>query len=150
MRLNGEARQAATLVEFALVGSLTFLLIVGLLVGGMGIFRYVELASLARESSRWASIHGTQYAKETGGSAATPADIYNTVIAPNAVGLDLPKLTYSVTWDTSNSPYRTVSVNNQLVVVRNTVTVTITYQWIPEAYLGGVTLTSTSVSVMAN
>jgi hypothetical protein len=142
-------RRATTLVEFAIVGSVTLLLLIGLLVGGMGIFRYNEVASLAREASRWASVRGTQYQKDTGKPAATPADVFNNVIVPEAFGLDLTKLQYSVTWDTSNSPYRTETVDHQLVVVNNTVTVTIHYQWIPEAYLGGVILSSTSVTAMS-
>ncbi len=54
-------------------------------------------------------------------------------------------LTYSVTWNSSNSQFHTVSGNK----VANTVTVTVTYHWIPEAFLGGITLSSTSVCVMS-
>jgi hypothetical protein len=119
-------------------------LLIALVVGGMGIFRFQELASVAREASRWASVHGYQYQQDTGNPAATATDVYNNVIAPNAVGFDLTQLTYSVTWNTDNRPYNTVIVNNQWVPVRNTVTVTLNYQWIPEMYLGGYTLTATS------
>jgi hypothetical protein len=35
------------------------------------------------------------------------------------------------------------------VATRNTVTVTLTYQWIPEAFFGGITLRSTSVLPMS-
>jgi Flp pilus assembly protein TadG len=149
MRLDRKSRPAATLVEFAIVGSVTFFLLIGLLVGGMGIFRYNEVASLAREGSRWASVRGTQYQKDTGKPAATQADVYNNVIVPEAVSLDLSTLKCFVAWDTTNSPYRTQIVNHQLVAVNNTVTVTIHYQWIPEAYLGGITLSSTSVTPMS-
>jgi len=90
-------------------------------------------------------VHGTQYAQATNNPAATAQDVYNTVIAPNATGLNLSNLTYSVTWNTSNSPYYTNSSGQN---VANTVSVTITYQWIPEAFLSGMTLSSTSVSVM--
>jgi hypothetical protein len=137
-------------VEFAFSASLTFLMILGLIVGGAGIFRYVEVASIAREASRQASVHGTGYAKDTGNAAWAGTDVYNNVIKPQAVAMNLGNLTYSVTWNTSNSPYHTAIVNNQVVAVSNTVTVTINYQWVPEAYLGGITLTSTSVTVMAN
>jgi Flp pilus assembly protein TadG len=149
MNLRYHCRQATTMVEFAVVGSITMLILIGLLVGGLGIFRYQQVARLARDSSRWASVHGTQYANDTNNPAATPTDVYNQVIVPNATGLDLNQLTYSVTWDASNSPYHTATVNGQQVKVANTVTVTITYTWIPEAYLGGITMTSTSVTVMS-
>jgi Flp pilus assembly protein TadG len=149
MRLHTQSRRGATLVEFALVGPLTLLLMIGLLVGGMGIFRYQEVASLARMSSRYASVHGTQYQVDTGQPAATAQDIYNNVIVPQNVSLDLSQVQYSVTWNTDNRPYHTVISNGNVVPVTNMVTVTITYQWIPEAYLGGITLTSTSVTPMS-
>jgi Flp pilus assembly protein TadG len=137
------------MVEFAIVGSATFVILLGLLIGGLGIFRYQQVSRLARDASRWASVHGTQYALDTKNTAATATDVYNKVISPNAAGLDLTKLTYSVTWNTSNSPYHTATVNGSQVNVANTVTVTITYQWVPEALVGGVNLSSTSVTVMS-
>jgi Flp pilus assembly protein TadG len=149
MRLLHRRRAVATTIEFALVGSVTFLLILGLLIGGMGIFRYQQVANLARDGSRWASVHGTQYAKDTKNTAATDTDVYNNAIKPYAAGLDTSKLTYSVSWNTSNDPYHTTTVNGVQVQVANTVTVTVTYQWVPEAYLGGITLSSTSISVMS-
>jgi Flp pilus assembly protein TadG len=150
MCLRHQNRPAATAVEFAVVGQILFLLLLGLVIGGLGIFRYQQVAHLARDASRWASVHGSDYAQETGNTAATPSDVYTQVIAPNATGLDLSQLNYSVTWNTSNSPYHATTVNGKTVKVTNTVTVTITYQWIPEAYLGGLTLSSTSASVMSD
>ena len=149
MRLRHQPRPATTMVELAVVGSVTFLILLGLLIGGLGIFRYQQVARLSRDASRWASVHGTQYAQDTKNPAATGQDVYNQVIAPNATGLDLSHLTYSVTWNSSNSPYHTATVNGQQVKVANTVTVTITYQWIPEAFLSGITMSSTSVTVMS-
>ncbi len=142
-------RLAATTVEFAVIGSATFLILFGLLIGGLGIFRYQQVARLARDASRWASVRGTQYATDTKNTAATATDVYDQVILPNAAGLDPQHLSYSVTWNASNSPYHTATVNGQQVRVANTVTVTVNYQWIPEAFLGGTTLSSTSVSVMS-
>jgi Flp pilus assembly protein TadG len=149
MRLCRPYRGASTLVEFALVAPLAFLLLIGLAVGALGAFRYQQVARLARDASRWASVHGTNYAQDTGNSAATAQTVYNQAIVPDAVGLNLSNLSYSVTWNTSNSPSHTVTVSGQPTAVANTVTVTVTYQWIPEAYLGGVNLSSTSVSVMS-
>jgi Flp pilus assembly protein TadG len=145
MRLsNSTNRCGATAVEFAIVAPVAFFFLIALVVGGIGIFRYQELASVAREASRWASVHGAQYQQDTGYPAATAQDVYNNVIAPNAIDFDLSQLSYSVNWNTDNRPYHTIISNNQVVPVRNTVTVTLTYQWIPEMYLGGYTLTSTS------
>jgi Flp pilus assembly protein TadG len=142
-------RRGATLVECAIVYPVVFFLLLGLVVGAMGMFRYQQVASLARQGARYASTHGAQYAKDTGLPAVTPQDVYNNIIAPGAVNLDLNQLNYSVTWNSSNNPYHTDIVNNTIVGTGNTVTVTITYQWVPELFLGGVTLSSTSVMPMS-
>jgi Flp pilus assembly protein TadG len=149
MRLRRQVRSGGSLLELALTGSFTFLLLLGLLVGGLGVFRYQQVARLARDATRYASVHGTLYAQTTGNTAASSTDVYNNAIVPNAQGLTLSKLTYSVSWSTSNSPYHTATVSGSQVNVANTVTVTINYNWIPEAFLGGITLTSTSTCVMS-
>jgi hypothetical protein len=107
------------------------MLLFSLIICSYGVFRYQEVAALARDAARWASVHGSQYATDSGQAAATQTDVYNNVISTEATGLDLTKLNYSVTWPQGNDPYDYVQV-------------TITYQWIPEAYFGGLSLTSTS------
>jgi Flp pilus assembly protein TadG len=136
------------MVEAALVLPLTLLILLGMFIGGLGVFRYQEVAFLAREGSRYASVHGSQYAKEvSGATAATPQDIYDNAIAPRIVCLDLSQLTYSVTWNTSNDPYTMTS--NYEKPLGNTVSVTVSYQWFPELYLiGPYTLSSTSTVPM--
>ena len=149
MRLRRRARAGMTTLESAVVFPVTFLLILGLFIGGLGVFRYQETASLARRAARYAAVHGKQYANDTGNTAATADDIYNNAIKPYAASLDLTKLTYAVSYNTDNSP-GTVSVQNgNVVTTGNTVTVTVSYNWVPEAFLGGITLTSTSVMPMA-
>jgi Flp pilus assembly protein TadG len=142
-------RRAATMVEFAIVGPIVFLLVLALIVGGLGIFHYQEVAWLAREGARYASVHGTQYAKEVpNATAAAPQDVYNNAILPNAIILDTSKLGYSVTWNQSNDPYSPST--SYETFTNNTVTVTVTYQWFPELYLGGpITLTSSSTMPMS-
>jgi len=144
---NRRRRRGATTVEFAIVCPIAFFLIFATIIGGLGIYRYQQVAALAREGSRYASVHGGQYEQETGNAAATPQDIYNEAIAPRAVGLDPGRITYTVTWDVNNLPlWVGEDVQNPK---GNTVTVTVNYQWFPEMYLAGpFTLTSTSVSQM--
>jgi Flp pilus assembly protein TadG len=143
-------RSGATAVECAFIYPVVFLLILGLLVGAAGIFRYSQLASLSREAARYASVHGGQYAKEMNVTAPAPADIYNNVVLGSAVGFDTSQLSYSITYNTSNWPYHTtLDANNNVIPIQNTVTVTLTYQWLPEAFLGGITLSSTSVMPMS-
>ena len=149
MRRILQPRRAAATVEFAIIAPVVVLVMIGMLVGGMGIFRYQQLAHLAREASRWASVRGQDYATATGNPAATAADVYNTMIMPYAGAMNLGRLNYSVTWNTSNKPYRTTVVNDKVKRVQNTVTVSITYNWIPEYYLGGVTLGASSCTPMA-
>jgi len=143
-------RSGATVVECAFVYPVVFLLVLGLMVGAGGIFRYSQLASLAREGARYASVHGAQYAQENAVTAPTPDDIFNNVIAPMAVGFDTTQLKYAISYNTTNWPYHTtLDSNNNVVPIQNTVTVTLTYQWLPEGFLGGVTLSSTSVMPMS-
>lgn len=137
------------MVEMAIVTPVALIFVFGLIVGGLGAFRYQEVGYLAREASRWASVHGAEYASETGHAAASPTDVYNQIIVPKATGLDLSKLTYSVTWQTSNQRTHTAVVGGNTVTIANTVTVTLNYNWIPEGYVPAKTLTSTSVSVMS-
>jgi Flp pilus assembly protein TadG len=124
------------------------LLIFGLIVGGTGIFRYQEVARLAREGARYASVRGTQYVADVpGATAATRDDIYNSAVKPKVVALDLNRLSCSVTWDKTNSP-ATVSASYEQPT-GNSVSVTVTYQWIPEWFLlGPITLSSTSTMPM--
>jgi len=130
-------RSGATIVECALVYPLTLLLVLGLIIGAGGVFRYEEVASLAREGARWAAVRGSQYASETRNSAATKDDVYTNAIKPNAVSLDAAQLACDVTWCPSNVP------------PDSTVTVTVTYTWLPEGYgIGPFTITSSSTMAM--
>src|SRR5262245_15076563 len=129
MRLRQNRRPGITLVESAVVYPATLLLVVGLIIGALGVFRYQEMASLARRGARYAAVHGQKYAKDTGNTAATPADIYNNAIYPHAVGMDRSKLTYAVSYNTDNWPEHSTIVNGNVVAVTNTVTVTVSYFW---------------------
>ena len=144
-------RRGATVVECALVYPIAFLLVLGLIIGAFGVFRYQEVASVAREGARWASVHGYQCCQEANPSTTPPpltaaSDVYTNAIKPqaDAANLDPPSLSYSVTWANPNEEplYYNYTTGTW---IRNTVTVTITYQWLPENYLGGITLTSTSI-----
>jgi Flp pilus assembly protein TadG len=138
------------MVECALVYPILFLLVLGLVVGAAGIFRYSQLAHLTREAARYASVHGGQYAQEMNVTAPAPADIYNNVVLANAVGFDTSQLSYSITYSATNWPTHTIlDANNNVIPIQNTVTVKLTYQWLPEAFLGGITLSSTSVMPMS-
>ncbi len=139
-------RRGATVVEYSLVCSALVLVLFGILVAGMGVFRYQQVSLLAREGARWASVHGALYAKETGLQAASAADVFTQAIQSRAVALDPTLLSSTVTWNTSNQPYHYDTVSGTYIA--NTVTVTLSYNWIPEWAGSGMTLTSSSTVPM--
>jgi Flp pilus assembly protein TadG len=127
---NRGQRTAATAVEIAIVLPLVLLLMIGLCVAELGAFRYQQIAALAQESARWASVHGEEYARQSKTSIASDQDIFENVIKPNAQGLDLKKLYYNVAWD----------------LEQNLVTVRIVYTWTPEAFFAPQQMTCTAIS----
>lgn len=144
---NHNQRRGTTTVELAITCPIAFFLIFATIVGGLGVFRYQQVAALAREGARWASVHGTEYEMDTGKPAATAQDIFDKAIQPMAVALDATQLTYSVTWNSSNEPLTVLS--NYEEPFGNTVTVRVNYTWFPEMLLvGPYTLTSTSTAQM--
>lgn len=119
-------RPGTAVVEMALIAPLAMLLVIGFVVMGLGVFRYHQLAALARDGARWASVHGSTYEIASHRGPITADDVYAKVIRPRAVGLDMSRLTYDVTWGPN----------------RATVAVTVNYAWLPEAYFGAVQLSS--------
>ena len=143
-------RGAATAVECAFILPITFFLLFGMVVGSMGVFRYQEVATLARDAARYASTHGHQYRKDAGLPIGTSSDwstdIYNNAVQPNIVALDPSLITYQVSWpDVINQPGKPDNWPGSQV------TVTVSYQWLPELYVvGPLTLTSTSSMPITN
>jgi hypothetical protein len=171
-RLIPLPRRAGVLVEAALVLPIAFLLILGVLIGGMGVFRYQEVAHLARRTARYAAVHGGQYAQDnaaaiTAGTLPSVNQDYLTqnIAAANAVLLSSSQLSVSATitthsgsydWDdtagnNNRMPYSTYTDSNKNTEnVTNTVQVTVSYQWMPEWFLAGpIILTSTAVVPMS-
>jgi Flp pilus assembly protein TadG len=141
-------RSGFAATESVVVLPILMMLIIGTVIGGYGVFRYQQIATLAREGARYASVHGGQYQQETGNPAATAQDVYNNAIAPFITGLDPSQLTYSVTWNSSNAIYGMSGEYEK--PTGNTVSVKVNYNWIPELYLvGPITLTSTSTVPMS-
>ncbi len=136
MLLRRRIREGTTLVECALIYPVYLLVVIGLIVGGFGVFRYQQLASLAREGARYASVRGATFQRYTGQTAATEADVYTNGIRPKVVALDPNRLGYTVTWSPNNKQ-------------GSQVTVKLTYHWIPEVFLGGIDLGSTSTMTVS-
>lgn len=143
-------RWGATVLECAFVLPVIFFLFIGLVIGATGVFRFQEVATLAREGARYASTHGYQYRKDAGLSMGSSTDWYNDIydnaIKPKILSLDTAKLTVKVSWP---------DVVNQAGKPDNwpgsKVDVTVSYQWLPELYLiGPYTLQSTSSMPITN
>jgi Flp pilus assembly protein TadG len=143
-------RSGATVLECAFVLPVIFFVFIGLVVGATGVFRYQEVATLAREGARYASTHGYQYRKDAGLTMGSSTDWYNDIydnaIKPKVLSLDTTKLTVTIKWP---------DVVNQAGKPDNwpgsKVDVTVSYQWLPELYLiGPYTLQSTSSMPITN
>jgi Flp pilus assembly protein TadG len=147
MRCRRHHRRAAVAVETAVVQSVMFILLLALVAGGLGVFRYQEVTSLAREAVRAASVKGGDYAAQSGQSSPTQQQILTTVVQPRAVGMDLTKLSITVqwingstgevvAWDSSTRTVKTTDASTGSPVT-NRVRVTVTYQWSPEFFGAG-------------
>jgi Flp pilus assembly protein TadG len=96
-------RRGATTVEAAIILPSLIFIVFGLLIVGLGVFRFNEVAHAARETARFASVHGYQYAQNnaaaiTAGTLPSVDDTYLTSLAKsNLAGLDASKVTVSVT-----------------------------------------------------
>ncbi len=141
-------RDGFAATEAVVVLPVLFFLILATVVGGYGVFRYQQIAMLAREGARYASVHGGQYQLDTGNPAATSQDIYNNAVLPYATALDPTQLSCQVVWNSSNMP--SDASQNYEQPTGNTVSVTVTYNWFPELYLvGPIALKSTSTLPMS-
>lgn len=111
-----KARPGTILAEAALVYPVLFLLVLGIILLGLGVFRYQQVAHISREASRWASVHGEQYEKDLlnttpGKRAATPQDVYDNAVAPFAAGMDTQGVAFSVTRNATANTITFTGVN---------------------------------------
>ena len=123
-----QRRRGVVMLESAVVYSVVLMLLLGTMVMGLGVFRYQQIAALAREGSRWASVHGPTYQSEQNQSAISNTDVMTNAILPKALVLDTTALTC------------------QLTMTNGKASVTLTYKWTPEAYFSAITMNSTSVT----
>jgi Flp pilus assembly protein TadG len=143
-RPSPSCRRGALTVEAAIVYPLMLILIFMLIIGGMGVSRYQQVACQAREAARWAAVRGSDWHKETGQAWATKNDILQQAVLPLAAGMNTTNLTIQVQWmnevtgsvtDWDTAKKHPVSVNWEGQGISNRVRVTVTYQWTPELFL---------------
>src|SRR4051794_3955305 len=89
-------RRGTTAVEAAIVYPVVLLLTLGVVIVGLGVFRYQQVANLAREGARYAAVHGGQWAADkNSGTLTTKQNIYDNAITLHAAGLDSSQLAAS-------------------------------------------------------
>jgi Flp pilus assembly protein TadG len=152
MPARSQPRSAAVQVETAIVLPIFLLVVLGLLVGGMGVFRYQQVACLAREVARRACVSGGDYQKDTNQPSPTRDQLLQQTVLPLAVGMDPEQVGLTVVWidqgngssqDWDAAPKDVKSITASGEYVNNTVRVTVTYNWAPGLFVGSLTLTST-------
>lgn len=139
-------RSGIMAIEAAVVYPILVLLILGLIVGGTAVFRYQQVAFLAREAARWASVRGSDWQKTTDQTSPSSSDIRAQSVIPYASGMDPNGLTVTVEWidqitgtatswdSASKDP---VSLTNTGGYVSNKVRVSIGYQYSPNFWIVG-------------
>lgn len=139
-------RRAAMTVEAAIVLPVMLFLLLALIIGGMGVFRYQQVACQAREAARWASVRGNRWHAATRQTSPTQQQILQNAVLPFAAGMDTAQISIQVQWinevsgavvpwDQSSKAPRSLTANNQGVT--NRIRVTVTYQWSPGVLLSG-------------
>jgi Flp pilus assembly protein TadG len=147
-------------LEAAVAYPVLFVLLLGVVIGGLGVFRYQQVACQAREAARWAAVRGASYQKDTGTASPTQEQIRQTAVVPLAAGMDPANLVVTVEWvdQATGTVYpwdtaarRPTSITASGAVVTNTVRVTVTYRWLPAGVAGKtVNLVSVSELPMSN
>jgi len=151
-------RRGAVAVESAVVYPVLLLILFGIIIGGMGVFRYQMTACLAREASRYASVRGADWQRDNFKASPTEAEIVRDVVTPMAVSMDPKRLTVRVecvngvtgqvmSWDASRKAATTLNAKKEPVA--NRVRTTVTYRWTPELFLRSTDLRSTSETPMS-
>jgi Flp pilus assembly protein TadG len=145
-------RSGAVAVEAAIVHPVMVFLLLSLIVGGMGVFRYQQVAGQAREAARYAAVHGSDWQKASDKPSPTEEEIIRDAVAPLAAGMDLKNLSVKITWIDRTTAQATpwdqaskdpVSLAKSGDYVTNRVRVTVVYEyWPPILWLGRLELRS--------
>jgi Flp pilus assembly protein TadG len=127
-------RRGSALVEVAFVGPVALLLIIGIIIVGIGVYRFQQVSTLAREGVRWASMRGPKYEKQTHSPQISANDVYDKAISP-MLGSAGSKSDFNVELEWGPN--------------RGSVIVTVSYPWQPQAFLKPVELRSRAEAPVA-
>lgn len=139
-------RHGGVSVEFAVVAPIMFLLLYCIMITGLEVSRYQQVAALARDCARWASVHGATWAnKSNGGTLTTQQDVFTHVLEQRAFFFNTATLesNSTVTWDDNGQKPTTSSGNTNRVHV--TITWPVRAETLPlvGTIFGNITLQST-------
>lgn len=129
-------RDGAIAVETAIVLPLLFLVVIGIVAGGINVFHYQQVAGLAREGARYASVRGADFMKGENQNSPTQSQIVERAILARTIGMDPAAITVTVEWidrgtgtvhpwDTAGKDVRSITASGEYV--SNTVCVTVSY-----------------------
>jgi Flp pilus assembly protein TadG len=139
-------RRGATAVEVAVIIPVMVVILALAIDVTTGVFRFHQVATLARAGARYAAVHAGQYAAEQSASVVTQDQLKQNVILPQSVGLASNLLTCTLAW-IDNSSYPWTDSSDTGARTQNRVRVVVSYQWQP-MFLFGTPLTLTSTSEM--
>ena len=133
-------RRGALTVENAIVLPVMLFLVLMIIVGGIGVFRYQQVACLAREGSRWTAVRGSRWQLETGQTSPTQQDILQNAVLPLAFGMNTSQLSIQAQWIDGQTGAATpwdssskcpVSISPSSQGVQNRIRITVNYGWSP-------------------
>jgi Flp pilus assembly protein TadG len=102
------SRAGQAMIETALCLLLFMTIFLAIMEFGIGIFTYNFVSYAAREGSRYASTRGSQC---TSPCTTATNDTVQTMIRNQVVALDPSQVDVKTTWNPSNTPGNTVTVN---------------------------------------
>lgn len=145
-------RPAAVALEAAMVLFVLMLLTLGTMVGGVGVFRHQQVACLAAEAARYASVRGGDYQRDAPRASPTAQQVVDAAVTPKATGMAPADVGVRIEWvdngagggpadwDAAPKDVRSVTAGGEYV--SNAVRVTVTYRWAPGVFFGPTTLTA--------
>lgn len=146
LKTRTSRRGGAVLVEVAIVLPLMLVLMLAAIDTAAGVYRFQQVATLAREGARYASVHAGMYSQELVKPVATADEVKTNAVMPRAVNLEDSQVTVTLTWVNGSSyPWSVSDATGGRKA--NNVRVTVSYPW-KSLFLLGSTITLTSTSEM--
>ena len=149
------SERGASMVEFAIAGSLMLFIVFGIIEFGRALYTYHSVANAARIGARWAMVRGSSCSL-LDHCGATSADV-QTYVRSVVPMIDSGNLTVTTTWSTAKASSSNTSCSSASPSTVNTpgnlVCVTVSYPWnfaISYVSTTGLTLSSTAKQVISN